>query len=101
MQAGIDTAWLFCYALGQLSLGTLRTFLSQNVLVSAGFLGSGVATALCGVCSSAGSLTAAWGANGFFQSSINPLLVLFVADMYPASGRAMAVGPWQRTAITI
>ena len=31
----------------------------------------------------------------FFAASINPLLVLYVADLFPASMRASAVGLWQ------
>lgn len=89
----VDTAWLSLYAVGQLSLGSVKA--SPRVLLATSFAMSGMFTALCGMAQSSRGLAAMWGLNGLFQASINPLLVLHVADLFPASMRASAVGAWQ------
>ena len=48
-----------------------------------------------GFASSASVMSVLWGISGFFQACVNPLLVIFVADLFPASMRASAVGLWQ------
>ncbi len=93
--AVVDTAWLTCYAAGQLSLGYFRSVAAPPTLLTVAFLGAGLCTALCSTCASTARLAALWGLNGFFQSCVNPLLVLHVAGMYAASARASAVAVWQ------
>lgn len=93
--AGIDSAWLCLYAVGQLSLGSARKVLSPRALVVLGLVLSGACTAGCARASSGGAMAACWGFNGLFQASLNPLLVLHVADLFPPTLRASAVGAWQ------
>lgn len=93
--AVVDTAWLTLYAIGQLSLGYFRSLAGPPLLLMVAFAGAGLSTALCSSAPSTSTLALFWGLNGLFQSCVNPLLVLHVAAMYPASARASAVGAWQ------
>jgi len=91
----VDTSWLILYAVGQLSLGLARSLISSKTLLLIAFLFSGIFTSLCSIANTATSLAIFWGINGFFQASINPLLVLHIAELLPASARATGVGIWQ------
>lgn len=93
--AWVDSAFLGAYALGQLSIGTARSVMSAQTLVAASLVASGACTAVCGSTNSAAGLATFWGLNGLFQAALNPLLVLYVADLFPAATRASAVGAWQ------
>ena len=93
--AGIDSAWLVAYAIGQFCLGATRSVFSGRAIVASAFALTGITTAACASCRTETAFALAWGLNGFFQASINPLLVLFVADSLPPSRRASGVGLWQ------
>ena len=49
---------------------------------------------LFGCLSTPAALAVAWGINGFAQSPANPLLVNFVADIFPPEMRASVLGLW-------
>ena len=49
---------------------------------------------LFGFLSTPAALAVAWGINGFAQSPANPLLVNFVADIFPPDMRASVLGLW-------
>ena len=93
--ARIDTAWSASYAVGQLGLGVSRSFCSGRSLVALAFLFSGVFTMALARSATEASFAIYWGLNGLFQASINPLLVLFVAENLPPRRRASGVGLWQ------
>jgi len=92
---GVDTALLFAYAVGQFMTGTVVSIFGRTVPLAAGYTICGLMTVAFGFVSSAKAMMVLWGICGFFAASINPLLVLYVADLFPASMRASAVGLWQ------
>ena len=91
----IDTALLTAYAVGQFTLGPIVSVLGRDVMIFVGYAACGLFTAGFGFATSANQMAVLWGLCGFFAASINPLLVLYVADLFPASLRATAVGLWQ------
>ena len=66
---------------GQLSIGAVTSVLSTRALLLVAFAGSGALTMLFGTLSSAGPMTLAWGLNGALQACVNPLLVLYIAEV--------------------
>ena len=91
----IDTSMLAAYAAGQFMTGTVVRILGRNAALIGAFALCGALTAAFGGANSLGAFSAIWGAVGLFASVVNPLLVLFVADLFPASLRATAVSLWQ------
>jgi len=90
----IDSALLLSYTAGQLLLGrTVKTFGRTLPLVVA-YAASGASTAAFGLASSSGAMTAAWAASGFFAAPANPLMVILIGELFPASLRATAIGAW-------
>lgn len=73
-------------------------FLTSRQMLTLAFSVSGFATAMIGSSSSAGGMAAWSGLAGFSAACANPLLVLFVADLFPSSVRASVVGLWQTSA---
>jgi sugar phosphate permease len=92
---GIDTAMLTMYAVGQFMTGSIVAMFGRAIPLIFGFLACGGLTAAFGFVSEAKHMSFLWGLVGIFAASVNPLLVLFVADLFPASMRATAVGLWQ------
>jgi len=91
----IDTAMLAAYAAGQFLTGTVVKLLGRDKALLTAFGLCGLFCSLFGYTTSVPTMAALWGLCGFFAASVNPLLVLFVADLFPASVRATAVGLWQ------
>mmetsp|Transcript_30439 Transcript_30439/g.78957 ORF Transcript_30439/g.78957 Transcript_30439/m.78957 type:complete len:466 (+) Transcript_30439:72-1469(+) len=92
---GIDTALLTAYAASQFMTGSIVSAFGRSFPLIFGYLACGALTAAFGFVSSAKHMSILWGLVGIFSSSVHPLLVLFVADLFPASIRATAVGLWQ------
>ena len=92
---GIDTAMLTAYAASQFMTGSIVGMFGRATPLVFGYVACGVLTAAFGMVSSAKSMSMLWGLVGVFSASVHPLLVLFVADLFPASIRATAVGLWQ------
>jgi len=90
----IDSSMLAMYALGQFMVGSTVGLFGRRAPIVLAFLLSGALTAAFGLCSAAGPMALAWGANGLFAACVNPLLVLFVSDLFPASARASVVSLW-------
>ena len=92
---GIDTALLTAYAASQFMTGNIVALFGRAGPLVVGYLACGILTAAFGFASDAKHMSILWGLVGVFSASVHPLLVLFVADLFPASIRASAVGLWQ------
>ena len=86
---------LTAYAAGQFMTGTIVRLLGRNAALIGAYVLSGALTWAFGGANSLGAFSAIWGLVGLFASIVNPLLVLYVADLFPASQRATAVSLWQ------
>lgn len=91
----VDTSLLGAYAAGQLTLGAVAKFMTNKQMITLSFLLSGLATAAIGLANSAPAMAAASAVAGYSAACLNPLLVIFIADTFPASMRASVVGLWQ------
>jgi len=91
----IDTAMLTCYAVGQFMVGGVVGGIGRTAALVTAFGACGLLTAAFGAANSVTTMSVLWGACGWFAAVCNPLLVLLVADMFPPSMRASAVGLWQ------
>ena len=91
----LDTSMLSSYALGQFLTGSIVALLGRTSSLGVAYVVCGLCCALCGTVSSVGLMSLFWGGCGLFAAAVNPLLVLFVSDLFPASMRASAVGLWQ------
>jgi len=92
---GIDTALLTAYAASQFMTGLIVKTFGRTLPLIFGYVACGALTAAFGFMSAAKHMSILWGLVGVFSASVHPLLVLFVADLFPASIRATAVGLWQ------
>jgi len=92
---GVDTALLTAYAAGQFMVGAIVSVFGRTAPLVAAYAVCGLMTAAFGFASSAGQMSVLWGVCGFFASSVHPLLVLYLTDLFPASLRATAIGLWQ------
>lgn len=92
---GIDTALLTAYAASQFMTGFIVKTFGRTLPLIFGYVACGTLTAAFGFMSAAKHMSILWGLVGVFSASVHPLLVLFVADLFPASIRATAVGLWQ------
>jgi len=95
MLSVVDTALLGFYMVGQFLTGSLVKVLGRSLPLTLGYAVCGVATVAMGFSSTATAMSVFWALSGFFQACVNPLLVIFVADLFPASMRASMVGLWQ------
>ncbi len=86
---------LTAYAAGQFMTGTIVRLLGRNTALIGAYVLCGALTWAFGRANSLGAFSAIWGLVGLFASIVNPLLVLYVADLFPASQRATAVSLWQ------
>lgn len=91
----IDTGLLGSYAIGQIFLGTTVEHLGRSIPIVLGYLLCGTFTFLMGMTSKPAVMTLLWSACGFFAATVNPLMVIRVADLYPSAQRASVVGLWQ------
>lgn len=90
----IDSALLLAYTAGQLLLGRTVALFGRTLPLVLAFALSGASTAAFGLASSPGAMTAAWAASGFFAAPANPLMVILIGELFPASMRATAIGAW-------
>lgn len=90
----IDSALLLAYTAGQLLLGRTVALFGRTLPLVLAFALSGASTAAFGLASSSGAMTAAWAASGFFAAPANPLMVILIGELFPASMRATAIGSW-------
>lgn len=91
----VDTALLAGYAVGQLLLGRICAEYTTRQVLTASMLVSGLACAGMGACDTANGMATLSGVVGLFAACVNPLLVLFISDLFPPAVRATAVGLWQ------
>jgi MFS family permease len=82
----------------QLMLGTACGHVSERHLLTGGFLLAGGATAAVSLCTTPVGMAACASVAGLGASCVNPLLALFVADLFPPAVRASVVGLWQTSA---
>jgi len=93
--ASIDSAFLLAYAISQLFLGQLTSGFSVPQLLGLAYLCCGTSVAAFGSTTTAAQMTLAWGLAGLTQAVVNPLLVILVAEIFPAEVRASVVALWQ------
>jgi len=93
--ASVDSSFLTAYAVGQLSLGVLSSVFTTPQLLGLAYLGCGVSVAVFGVTSATYQMILVWACAGFFQAVVNPLLVIWVAELFPAAIRASVLAIWQ------
>jgi len=93
--ASIDSAFLLAYTVGQLSLGQLASLFTVPQLLGLAYLCCGASVAAFSLCTTTGEMILAWGLAGFFQAVVNPLLVIWVAEIFPAEVRASVLALWQ------
>lgn len=72
-----------------LRFATPRTILTLSFIITA------LSTAAFGTCSNTNMMTFYSGLSGIGSAAGNPLLVLFIGDLFPPAMRASAVGLWQ------
>ena len=92
--AGIDSAFLGLYAIGQLTLPSLGDRLGARKMLVTGYL---LAAASCfgfAVTSYPAVLAAAWGLNGVAQSLAYPLHVKLLNPWFAPNQRGTAMGLW-------
>mmetsp|Transcript_29359 Transcript_29359/g.89932 ORF Transcript_29359/g.89932 Transcript_29359/m.89932 type:complete len:466 (+) Transcript_29359:57-1454(+) len=90
----IDSALLLAYTAGQLLLGKTVAIFGRTLPLVLAYALSGASTAAFGLASSSGAMTLAWAASGFFAAPANPLMVILIGELFPASLRATAIGAW-------
>lgn len=93
--AMVDTSMLACYAFGQFMIGQFTRHLTLKQMLCSAFLLCGLSTVGISMSESVGAITILSGAGGFFAACVNPLLVIFISDIFPVSMRATVVGLWQ------
>lgn len=79
-------------------LGNACGHVSERRLLTGGFLLAGGATAAVSLCTTPFGMAACASVAGFSASCVNPLLALFIADLFPPEVRASVVGLWQTSA---
>jgi sugar phosphate permease len=92
--AGIDTAFLLAYALGQLPSGLAADRAGARKLVGLGLLCSAGACALFGSVSSASLLAACFFANGLAQATGWPGTTKWMAEWTTPNERGRVMGLW-------
>ena len=63
-------------------------------MLTVGYILSGLATSAVGFVDTATMMAALSAVAGFAAACVNPLLVIFISELYPASMRASVVGLW-------
>ena len=92
--AGIDSAFLGLYAVGQLVLPSLGDRLGAKKMLVAGYAMSASAVALFALASDPALLLVAWGVNGVAQSLAYPLHVKVLSPWFAPTQRGTAMGVW-------
>lgn len=92
--AGIDSAFLGLYAIGQLVLPSLGDRLGAKKMLITGYFFSVVACLAFGLTSNPALLAFAWGVNGVAQSLAYPLHVKILSPWFPPNQRGTAMGVW-------
>lgn len=93
----IDTAFLGCYAGGQLLMPFCISRLSGaqlNMLLTGCFFGSCLAAFVFGCSSSSAWFVAVWGLNGLVHSPAFPILIKILSTEVPPSSRGSVMGVW-------
>lgn len=91
----VDTALLTAYAAGQFMVGMIVQLLGRRVPLVLAYVICGLATTGFAFTNSASIMAVLWGLSGFFASSVHPLMMLFLTDLFPPSLRGTAIGLWQ------
>lgn len=91
----VDTSLLGAYAVGQLMIAQISRVLSSRRMLSLSFLLCGLATMGLGLAHSVPAFSCLSAVAGFTAACANPLLVIFISDIFPPSMRASVVGLWQ------
>ena len=91
---GIDTALLGAYAIGQVMLGQATSLMTRRQMLTMGYIVAGLATAAVGLVDTSKAMAGLSALAGLASSCVNPLLVIFISELYPASMRASVVGLW-------
>ena len=92
--AGIDTAYLIAYAVGQFVSGVAVGRLGARRVIALGLAGSAMACFAFGSASAGWVLVVCFGLNGVFQSTGWPAGTSVMASWYPARDRGAAMGLW-------
>ena len=92
--AGIDSAFLGLYALGQLVLPSLGDRLGAKKMLVVGYALSVVSVASFAFATTPGPLAFAWGVNGVAQSLAYPLHVKVLSPWFSPTQRGTAMGLW-------
>ena len=92
--AGIDSAFLGLYAVGQLLLPSLGDRLGAKKMLVVGFATSAAAVASFAFASDPALLAVAWGVNGVAQSLAYPLHVKVLTPWFSPTQRGTAMGLW-------
>ena len=92
--AGIDTAYLTTYAVGQFTAGALGDRIGSRRLIGYGMLGSAALCAAFGASSTAAAFALCFGLNGFLQATGWPGNVKAMAAWYGPRERGRVMGFW-------
>ena len=92
--AGIDSAFLGLYAVGQLVLPSLGDRLGAKKMLVGGFATSAAAVTSFAFTSDPVLLAVAWGVNGVAQSLAYPLHVKVLSPWFSPTQRGTAMGLW-------
>jgi len=90
----IDTAFLFAYAVGQFSSGSIAGLVGTKMGLVLAFLGTGVCSCVFGSSESPQIRAAFWLANGVFQALFFPLIMDVLMAWFPPSARGRVFGLW-------
>ena len=90
----IDTALLFTYAVGQLSLGVAVKAIGRKWTLMLAFLLSGASTAAFGLFDSPMMMILLWGLAGLTAAPASPLFSTLVGESVPDAVRSTVIGIW-------
>ena len=91
---GIDTAFLFVYALSQFTAGTIERILGAKVGLTFCFLGTAICCFAFGSSDSKQLRSIGWTINGMFQALFFPFIMSVLSAWFPPSSRGRAFGLW-------
>ena len=92
--AGIDTAYLGFYAVGQFINGALGDRVGARRMIAVGMLASAAASLALGFSTTFAAFMVFFGLNGLFQSTGWPNNVKAMAPWFPARSRGKVMGFW-------
>ena len=91
---GIDTAFLFSYALAQFTAGTMESVFGARYGLVLCFVGTALCCYTFGSSESKELRTIGWTINGIFQALFFPFIMSILNAWFPPSSRGRALGLW-------